>query len=386
MYIYIFTYVIQVIASRVHPTIQMLVSEANGDLTGHHIETPPKDIDPLQIQIWVDKDGRVSFIKIKLIDTSYRVFKSGQSRVAYLLEYIGDEGECRRFLPPLVDQFAETNEELFSLPNRILIRAKLVFVSGDHKALWALTGRGGGNVRRDLFCKSSLTHYFHKVLHQGPIGFKYSEFIKSWTSVSEDMDQFRRGRQLQNKPMTKEMERRHIEKLYRQYGRIDRMPGFTYGTKYAVPSVTDQLLVTPLNLHNDTFSNLLNLELMFMITDKGHPDLRKLRGCWKGLIDGFGQTKCSTSGEGIRRLVNDCLVLADATIPSHRKKYACLWWLKDTISYHLRLTQRGEHGPLALEDYEQLKFAACSLLWWLLIGDLSADRGKHPVYLTHIQF
>ena len=102
------------------------------------------------------------------------MFKSGQSRVAYLLEYIGDEGECRRFLPSLVDQFAETNEQLFSLPNRILIRAILVFVSGDHKALWALTGRGGGNVRRDLFCKFSLTCYFHKVLHQGPIGFKYS--------------------------------------------------------------------------------------------------------------------------------------------------------------------------------------------------------------------
>ena len=126
----------RVVASKVQPTILMLLSEATGRLAGELSKNQLERVAAvlglrcLPIQIWIDKDGRVTFIKIKIVDVSYQVFEKGESRVAYLLEYIGDEAECRQFIPPLVDQFAKTNDMVFYLPNAVPVKVPLIFVSG----------------------------------------------------------------------------------------------------------------------------------------------------------------------------------------------------------------------------------------------------------------
>ena len=361
----------------------MLLSEADGIVAQEATEAQLRrvidalGILELSIQIWLDKDGRVSFIKIKLVDPTYMVFTRGESRVAYLLEFIGDEGECRRFMPPLVDQFTDTNQQTFRLSNQLPVRVVLVYVSGDHKSLYSQTGRSGGNEQRDTFCHSSLASRYHKVLYQGPVTFRYSDFVQIWQTINDKMEAFRSQLNDLNETITQDVESEYLHRLYRQYGRIDKVPAFANGTKQRQPTCTGPLLIAPLNLHNDTYANLLTMALMFKLVDKKSTELNKLRGRWKGLVDGFGQTKCSTSGEGIRRLINDCLRLEDSMIPSKQQKYSPLWWLKDTISYHLRLKTHRNHQPMALEDHERLKFSACTLLWWLLTGDLSDDSGDY---------
>jgi hypothetical protein len=147
------------------------------------------------------------------------------------------------------------------------------------------------------------------------------------------------------------------------------------GVRQAQPRVTDNLVITPLNLHNDTYGTLITMELVLPIVDPKSTELKRIRARQKGLLDGFGQKKCTQSGEGIRRLLHDCLDLELDIIPTKRSKYSGILWLKDTISYHLRLTDHTNFRPLALEDHERLKFASCTLLWWLLIGDLSSEQG-----------
>ena len=78
-------------------------------------------------------------------------------------------------------------------------------------------------------------------------------------------------------------------------------------------------------------------------------------------------------------MINDCVALEDAVIASKKGKFASVWWLKDTISRHLRQKGHRNHRAIALEDHERLKFAACTLLWWLLLGDLSDDLGGRPL-------
>ena len=178
----------------------------------------------------------------------------------------------------------------------------------------------------------------------------------------------------QNKACTIEMEKAQLNKLYRDHGRIDRVPAFMNGVSRARPEVTDHLVVTPLNLHNDTYANITTLTLLLEITEPTD-ELKRLQAMWKGLMDGFGQTKCATSGEGIRRLVNECLCLDGSIKAPHSQKFSPVWWLKDTISRHLRLTRIKDCQPAALTDHERLKFAAATLLWWLLLGDLSDLQG-----------
>ena len=297
----------RIIASKVLPTIQMLLTEADGcaaderltkeqcqsiaDQLGEHI---------LPLQLWLDKDGRISFIKIKIIDLSCTFFQSGHSRVAYLLEYIGDENECRQFIPPLVDEFAQTNTHTFHLLNGYPIRVRLVFISGDHKALFALTGRSGGNLQRDLFCHFSVSSKYHLVLHQGQTTFDYEDYITIWEKVNKRMEIFKASLLQQNKACTIAMETDERNTLYREFGRIDKVPAFKYGVSQAHPNVTKYLITTPLNLHNDTYANLITMELVLDITQPSK-ELRQLQLRWKGIMDGFGQTKCSISGEGIRQ-------------------------------------------------------------------------------------
>ena len=384
----------RIVASKVKPTIQMLLTEADGcaadeRLTVDQCQSFTSQVDPinLSLQIWLDKDGRVSFIKIKIIDLSCTVFKHGHSRVAYLLEYIGDENECRQFIPPLVDEFAESNAHIFHLLSGLPVFVRLVYITSDHKALFALTGRSGGNEWRDLFCRSLASKY-HLVLHQGQTSFKYDNFIKLWEKINAEMKLFKDSLLHQNRACTNEMETNERNRLYREHGRIDRVPAFMYGVSRARPEVTDLLVITPLNLHNDTYANITTMTLLLEITDSS-PELRRKQAMWKGLMDGFGQTKCATSGEGIRRLVNECLCLAGSIKAPHTQRFSPLWWLKDTISRHLRLTTIKDGQPSALTDHERLKFAVTTLLWWLLLGDLSDLQGgrtlKSGVKKNHLQ-
>ena len=425
----------RVVASKVDPTIRMLLSEADGILTNYEysqslhpqVGSPSNSPPVLLIQLWIDKDGNVSFIKIKIVDLTYTMFSRGESRVAFLVEYIGDEGECRRFLPPLIDQFSETNVKVFKLQNDLPVRVILAFISGDHKALYTMTGRSGGNARRDQFCPHALAYMYHTVLDQGNLSFQYSQFVENWRNVSEKMEIYKASMLQINRGLSQKSEDLYREGLYRQYGRIDRVPAFMNGTLKEMPSVHKKILVTPLNLHNDTYGNLTTIELMLKITDEKAPQVKRLLARWQGLVDAFGQTKCSVSGEGVRRLLNDCLPLESATVPQLKAKYAGLWWLKDTISYHLRLKRKriirnpatsdpilGPDGadspltlhddnkeytpnivpirvdsisyvPLALDDHERLKFAACTLLWWLLLGDLSQHLGGRTTQKKKIQ-
>jgi hypothetical protein len=75
----------RVVASKVINQIRMLISEADGYLTQshpashlHRYKNLLKDY-YLHLQEWIDKDGRVSFIKLKLVDLSYKIFKGGES-------------------------------------------------------------------------------------------------------------------------------------------------------------------------------------------------------------------------------------------------------------------------------------------------------------------
>lgn len=371
----------RVVASKVQPTIELLLTEADGrcadELTEEKLSRVASilGVRSLPLQLWIDKDGRVTFIKLKIIDTSYQFFKKGQSRVINLLEYIGDEAECRQFIPHLVDQFSETNAMTFHLPNGLAIKVILVYISGDHKSLYAQTGREGGNDQRDQFSHRSMASMFHRVLYQGPVIFTYTDFIEIWTKINDEMKIVKAGLMVQNKSLTDKREAEIRNQLYRTHGRIDRVPAFMNGVRQAQPRVTDNLVITPLNLHNDTYGTLITMELVLPIVDPKSTELKRIRARQKGLLDGFGQKKCTQSGEGIRRLLHDCLDLELDIIPTKRSKYSGILWLKDTISYHLRLTDHTNFRPLALEDHERLKFASCTLLWWLLIGDLSSEQG-----------
>ena len=384
----------RIIASKVKPTIQMLLTEADGcasdeRLTEDQCRSIASQVDPinLSLQLWLDKDGRISFIKIKIIDLSCTVFKRGHSRVACLLEYIGDENECRQFIPSLVDEFAESNTHTFHLLSGLPVFVLLVYITSDHKALFALTGRSGGNEFRDLFCHFSLASKYHLVLHQGQSSFNYDDFIQIWKKINDRMKTFKASLIQQNKLCTMEMEKTELNRLYREHGRIDRVPAFMNGVSRARPEVTDHLVVTPLNLHNDTYATITTITLLFQITDTSK-ELRRLQAIWKGLMDGFGQTKCVTSGEGMRRILNECLCLAGSIKTPHSQKFSPLWWLKDTISRHLRLTKIKDGQPSALTEHERLKFAVATLLWWLLLGDLSTLLGGRTlkgVNKNHLQ-
>ena len=140
----------------------------------------------------------MTFIKLKIVDTSYQFFQKGESRVTNLLEYIGDEAECRQFIPHLVDQFAETNKKTFFFHNKLAVKVILLYISGDHKALYAQTGREGGNDQRDIFSHHSMASMFHRVLYQGPVEFTYKSFIKIWTKINDEMKVLNSGLMAQN--------------------------------------------------------------------------------------------------------------------------------------------------------------------------------------------
>ena len=78
------------------------------------------------------------------------------------------------------------------------------------------------------------------------------------------------------------METDHRNKLYRQFGRIDKVPAFMYGVSHARSEVTKYLVTTPLNLHNDTYANIITIKLMLEITQPSK-ELRKLQTRWKSI-------------------------------------------------------------------------------------------------------
>lgn len=131
----------RVVASKVKDVIDTLISEADGflaqDFTSEQLQRLKGRVNiRLDLQEWIDKDGRVTFIKVKIVDRAHTVFKHGESRIHYLLEYIGNESECRRFYPALVDQFAVCNEETFDLQNGIPARVTLTL--GRLGKIWTL--------------------------------------------------------------------------------------------------------------------------------------------------------------------------------------------------------------------------------------------------------
>lgn len=373
----------RVVASRVNHQVQTLLCEADGYLSEEH---PREHLEQwstgilkgfqLFLQEWIDKDGRVTFIKLKIVDPSYTVFKGGESRVIYLLEYVGDENECRRFYPTLVDQFAQCNQTTFHLNNGLPIHVVLRLSSGDHKALWNKTGRSGGHDHRDLFCNFASSRMFHLIAYQGQPDFHYKRHVDTWKQINVSMMRWKQEQLHDQIIMTKAMEHQQLSTLYRAYGRVERIPALTNGEVHEQSSVYTDLLITPLILHNQSYCCLITLELglKHIISPESHK-LKQLRGRYQGLVDGFGTTKCATSGTGIRNLINDCLPLAADTLPTFHK-YAPIWYLMDTICYHMSIKgidSEGRHH--ALYDFERLTFHSSTFLWWALMGDLSKQTG-----------
>ena len=368
----------RVVASKVLDAVKLLISEADGILAQDY---PPAIMQSLhdrglkielQLQEWIDKDGRVTFIKIKLVDPSCRVFSKGESGVTYLLEYVGDESECRRFYPNLVEQFEECNTTLFQLNNGLALTVLVIYASGDHKASWAKTGRSGGHDQRDLNSDHSSAAMYHLIAFQDTPQFDYKRHIHTFKTVQREMQKWKKA-QLDAKIIVTDTARRiALYKLYNIHGRVERLPALMYGDKVERPSVYNKLLITPLVLHNQSYCNLITLELGLkkIVKDKS-PKLKKLKGRLQGLVDGIGTTKCATSGNGLRQLLNDCMYLESDTKPTFQK-YSPIWYLMDNICRHLHLKGKNKTGEhLALVDFERLCFASCTFVWWALMGDLS---------------
>ena len=371
----------RVVASKVSISIKMLISESDGPLAEDLTPSQLHNVNnsrPIEVflQEWIDKDGRVTFIKIKLVDLTGLIFKRLESRVSYLLEYVGAEGECRRFYPNLIDQFYICNNTVFTLPNGVKIKVIFTLTSGDHLATWAKTGRPGGNESRDLFSNHSRASMYHLVAYQDKPTFNYSRYMKSWKAVNEHMHAWKTEQIHSNILITAIAEREQLHHIYRIHGRVERIPALGYGDTCERPSVYNQLNVTPLVLHNQSYCNLITLQLCLDHIVKRHSKkLKQLQGRLKGLVDGLGTTKCATSGTGIRHLINDCLMLTPDTIVSFIK-YSPLWYLMDTICFHLHLkTMTHDRQHCALMDHERLCFTVSTLLWWALLGDLSMVTG-----------
>ena len=371
----------RVVASKVRDVIDTLISEADGflaqDFSPEQFQRLKGSVNILlDLQEWIDKDGRVTFIKVKIVDPTHTVFKHGESRVHYLLEYVGNEAECRRFYPALVDQFAICNDITFQLHNGMPVRVNLTLTSGDHLAAWAKSGRSGGHEHRDLFSDHSLASYYHLVAYQDQPKFSYSRHVDTFKKVQIEMRKWDQV-QIEAKIMPTATRRTTaLMGLYRIHGRVERIPALTNGEHVERPSVYRKLLMTPLVLHNQSYCNLITLELgLDCVVKTDSKQLRKLQGRLKGLVDGIGTTKCATSGSGIRHLINDCLCLEEDTAQD-ALKYAPIWYLMDTMCYHLHLKGRTKSGTLlALMNHERLAFASCTFTWWALMGDLSDRKG-----------
>ena len=369
----------RVIASNLDVVVRMLLSEADGkyadDLTPEQLKVLNNNPIDIPLQEWIDKDGRVSFIKVKLVDPSHHVFKNGESRVAYLVEFVGDEGECRRFYPALVDQFDVCNRTLFTLLNGAVVKVLFTLSSGDHKAAWAKTGRSGGHDKRDLFSNFSSATMYHLVAYQDKPSFGYSRHVESWRAINNAMETWRSEQIHAHVIVSKVAERVQLMKIYRIHGRVERVPALANGETKEQPSVYSKLRTTPLVLHNQSFCCLTTLSFLNHFIKTDSKALKKLHGRYKGLCDGFGVTKCATSGSGIRILCNDAVILEQ----DHKlafKKFAPVWYLIDTICYHVHLKGKNTQGThLALLDFERLCFSSSTLMWWLLIGDASEQIG-----------
>ena len=371
----------RVIASKVDDVIRMLLSEANGWLA---TDLNPAEVKALEenykttvlLQEWIDKDGRVSFIKVKLVDPSHHVFKHGESRVAYLLEFVGDESECRRFYPALVDQFDLCNRTTFTLLNGLKLNVSVELSTGDHKAAWAKTGRSGGHDKRDLFSNHSSAAMYHLIAFQDKPYFRYSRHVDTWKTINREMEKWTNAQLSARVIVTKVAKKVQLMKLYNVHGRVERVPALANGEQAEVASVHQKLLITPLVLHNQTYCCLATLGVgleNFITSDSKQRN--KLHGRYKGLCDGIGTTKCATSGSGIRVLCNDALILESDHLPEF-EKFSPLWYLIDTICHHLHMKNRNEQGiHCALLDHERLCFSSCTFLWWLLLGDASETIG-----------
>ena len=312
----------------------------------------------LHLQEWIDKDGRVTFIKIKLVDPTYTIFKNGESRVLNLLEYVGDECECRRFYPILVDQFAISNVTTFHLQNEFPIRVILTLSSGDHKGAWHKTGRSGGHEQRDLFSDRSRASVYHLLAYQDKPNFQYSRHVDTYRKVETALNEWTREQRAHNRIVTQDQHRAARMNIYHTIGRVERVPALKNGEQSDQPNVYGEIYITPLVLHNQTHCNLMTLELgLKYIVTRDSPSLKKLQARLRGLQDGIGTTKCAISGTGIRHLLNDCLILEQDTHPDFLK-YAPIWYLMDLICFHLKLKDKTtSRTPLALQDYERLAFA-----------------------------
>ena len=370
----------RVVASKVKQAIQLLLSEADGRLAQ---QRSPKAMEQLKsikimldLQEWIDKDGNVTFIKLKIVDRSYHIFKKGESRVTYLLEYVGNEGECRRFYPALVDQFAVSNDFMYHLPNGQPVRVKLTLSSADHLAAWAKAGRSGGHEQRDLYSDHSRASMYHLIAYQDKPNFTYSRHVVTHRTIIHEQQKWISNQVAAGTITTQKQVQEHLGQLYRIHGRVERTPALMNGETKVQPNVYESLLITPLVLHNQSYCCLttLNMGLKHIVTDDS-ANLKKLQRRLSGLKDGIGITKCATSGTGIRNLINDCLSLESDTRSSF-SKYAPIWYLMDTICHHLKLkgkTKDGKH--VALLKHERLCFTSFTFIWWLLIGDLSDDTG-----------
>ena len=371
----------RVVASKVMNVVYTLLSEADGILSKswssqilQTLVTRAKS--RLHLQEWIDKDGRVTFIKLKLVDPSYTMFQGGESRVCNLLEYVGDECECRRFYPILVDQFAKCNDTTFYLPNGVPTLVILTLTSGDHKAAWHKTGRSGGHEQRDLFSDKSRASFYHLLAYQDQPNFKYSRHVDTYHKVEAALNEWTIQQRVANQITTQAQRRAARMNLYYSIGRVECVPALKNGEHSAQPKVYGEVYITPLVLHNQTHCNLVTLELglKYIVTDDS-PNLWKLQQRLRGLQDGIGTTKCATSGTGIRHLINDCLILESDTHPNFLK-YASIWYLMDLICYHLKLKAvTTSKTPVALMSYERFAFTASTFLWWALIGDLSTHTG-----------
>lgn len=369
----------RVVASKPINIVKLLLSEADGPLAD-----PDADIKlvtdssfTVDIQEWIDKDGRVTFIKIKLIDLTCKVFKCGSSRVSNLLEYVGDENECRRFYPTLVDEFYECNKTPFVLITGVVVHVRFRFTSGDHKAAWAKTGRSGGNDLRDLFDDLSNASLYHVIAYQGVPQFNYNRYVRIWRTIQAKMHEWKEKQvNAQTAFITQKAEKTELSRLYHIHGRVERAPALSYGQQLERPSVYNKLLLTPLVLHNQSYCCLTTLQIGLdnIVTDDSKK-LHTLQGRLQGLLDGIGTTKCATSGTGLRNLINDCLHLESDT-QTELVRFAPIWYLMDTICHHLHLTGKTKEGTwLALTDPERLCFTTCTFMWWCLVGDLSSEIG-----------
>ena len=231
----------RVVASKVISVIHTLLSEADGILAQAYPSQVMNKLKAtvksrLHLQEWIDKDGRVTFIKLKLVDPTYTIFKNGESRVMNLLEYVGDECECRRFYPILVDQFAISNVTTFHLQNEFPIRVILTLSSADHKGAWHKTGRSGGHEQRDLFSDRSRASVYHLLAYQDKPNFKYSRHVDTYRKIETALNKWTREQRAHNRIVTQDQHRAARMNIYHTIGRVERVPALKNGEQSDVGS------------------------------------------------------------------------------------------------------------------------------------------------------